>query len=133
MQTNITATVFGGQRSAYGGHINNSGCGVALPFHFIGDRPKVRVSCPEKGTSVDCDIVDVGPWNGRTVQTSDPYWLTNTRPQAESGTDLIGRKTNGAGIDLTPGAAQALGIDGKGLVSWEFVPAAPAAPSGAEA
>lgn len=121
-QTQITATVFGGQRSAYGGHINNSACGVALPFHFHGPRPKVLVTNPAAGISIECDIVDVGPWNGRTLETSDPYWMTNTRPQAETGTDHIGRKTNHAGIDLTPGAALALKIDGLGIVDWEFVP-----------
>jgi hypothetical protein len=60
-------------------------------------------------------IVDVGPWN-----TDDPYWTLGARPQAESGIDHSGRKTNKAGIDLTPAAARALGIPGKALVDWEF-------------
>jgi hypothetical protein len=74
-------------------------------------------------------VADVGPWN-----TNDPYWKTNTRPQAESGTDLGQtkwgvRKTNQAGIDITVAAADALGLPGTGVmrkaeIDWEFVDAA---------
>lgn len=118
--TNIVATVFGGSEdpnnSAYDNHIiNDDELGVALPARFEGTRPKVRVF--SGGRVVDCMIVDVGPWN-----TTDKYWETNTRPQAESGEDLSGRTTNKAGIDLTPAAALALGIDGKGVVDWMFLP-----------
>ena len=60
-------------------------------------------------------MLDIGPWN-----TNDPYWEAHKRPQAESGTDMRGRRTNRAGIDLTPATARALGIDGKGVVDWEF-------------
>ena len=66
--------------------------------------------------SVICDIVDVGPWN-----IDDPYWERGARPQAETGTDMMGRRTNAAGIDLTPAAAQAIGLAGKGKVEWEFM------------
>lgn len=116
IQKNIIATVFGGQQSAYGGPIVDTSPGVALPFHFTGERPRVRVTNTKTGTIVDCDIVDVGPWN-----TNDPYWQTGTRPQAETGTDTTGRHTNKAGIDLTFAAAKALQIDGKGLVDWTFL------------
>jgi hypothetical protein len=34
--------------------------------------------------------------------------------------DLSGRPTNGAGIDLTPAAAAAIGLNGKGQVVWFF-------------
>lgn len=118
-QYGITATFFGGSSdpntSAYDGHlITDDELGVALPYRFKGARPKVRVF--KDGKSVDCDIVDVGPWN-----INDPYWETGSRPQAESGTDTTGRTTNKAGIDLTPTAADEIGLDGKGLVDWEFV------------
>jgi hypothetical protein len=114
----ITATVFGGSgdpnHSRYDNHlINDSELGVALPYHFPNPVPKVI--CYVNGKSVVCDIVDVGPWN-----TNDPYWQTGARPQAETGTDMSGRHTNFAGIDLTPAAARSLGIDGKGKVDWEF-------------
>jgi hypothetical protein len=119
---NITATVFGGHSdpnpSAYDQHrITDEELGVALPARFPHEpRPKVRVTNVVNGRSVECDIVDIGPWN-----TQDPYWETGARPQAESGFDLTGRKTNLAGIDLTPGAARAVGLAGKGKVDWEFV------------
>ena len=32
-----------------------------------------------------------------------------------------GRRTNKAGIDLTLAAAQAIQLDGKGLVDWAFI------------
>jgi hypothetical protein len=127
--------MFGGaadhNTSAYDGHvITDSELGVALPYRFSGTRPGVRVYA--NGTVVDCAICDVGPWN-----TNNPYWTTGSRPQAESGRDMSGRATNRAGIDLTPAAAKALGIGGKGVVDWEFIgdatmpnqPSTPAQPS----
>lgn len=114
----IVATVFGGegddQQSAYGGMVDHDKPGVALPARFKGNRPRVRVF--HNGASVICDIVDVGPWN-----ILDPYWEHDQRPQAESGRDRKGRKTNLAGIDLTPRAAALIGLKGKGKVDWEFV------------
>lgn len=118
--SNITATVFGGpgdeQPVAYAdvspGWANRPG--VALPYRFPGDRPIVQVR-HKSSQWLDCQIVDVGPWN-----IKDPYWLTGTRPQAESGFDLSGRKTNLAGIDLTPEAARIIDLPGKGLVDWRF-------------
>jgi hypothetical protein len=117
--TQIVATEFGGTRdpnnSAYDNHfITDTELGCALPARFGSPRPKVRVIKGDR--SVVCSIVDVGPWN-----TRDPYWEHGARPQAESGVDLIGRRTNKAGIDLTPAAAHAIGLNGIDLVSWEFV------------
>ena len=132
-QTNIIATMFGSQENdnrstAYGGPLNDNAPGVALPFHFPAPRPRVRVTNAKTGASVDCDVVDVGPWN-----IKDPYWQTGTRPQAESGMDMGQvsngpRRTNGAGIDLTSAAASAIGLLGKGYVNWNFIESAPAAP-----
>jgi len=115
----VTGTVFGGPQDDQPVAYPDVGSdwakhpGVALPFKFRGSRPKVTVSA--NGKSVVCPIVDVGPWN-----TNDPYWMTTAHPQAESGTDMSGRRTNGAGIDLTPAAAAAIGLDGKGQVVWFF-------------
>src|SRR4029077_3837135 len=89
---------------------------VALPDRFEGERPLVRVRNCETGLSEVAEIWDVGPWN-----IDDPYWETGDRPQAESGTDMSGRKTNGAGIDISPALADALGIDGMGQVDWDFL------------
>jgi hypothetical protein len=121
-QCGIICTVFGGEAdynvSAYDEDqvLNDTDFYVALPDRFEGERPLVRVYNSATGESVLAEIWDVGPWN-----TDDPYWETGERPQAESGTDMDGRKTNGAGIDLSPALADALGIDGKGEVDWDFV------------
>jgi N-acetylmuramoyl-L-alanine amidase len=121
-QKDITATVFGGPDdynvSAYDENLvlNDTDLYVALPDRFEEERPNVRVYNRIKGTQVEAEILDVGPWN-----IDDPYWDKGTRPQAESGTDMKGRATNGAGIDLSPALAKKLGIEGMGIVEWEFV------------
>ena len=118
---NIIATVFGGvsdpNRSAYTDKLlNDTEYYVALPYRFVGLRPKVLVTNRSNGETVVAPIEDIGPWN-----INDPYWVKGARPQAESGTDLKGRKTNRAGIDLSPAVAKALNINGKGTVDWQFV------------
>lgn len=121
-QTDIIATVFGGEDdynvSAYNENmvLNDIDLYIALPDRFSGERPPVRVYNRESGIDVVAEIWDVGPWN-----TDDPYWEKGTRPQAETGTDMSGRSTNGAGIDLSPALAAALAIDGMGKVDWEFM------------
>jgi len=121
-QCGIVCTVFGGEDdynvSAYDEDmvLNDIDLYVALPDRFEGERPLVRVCNPELGICEIAEIWDVGPWN-----TNDPYWETGDRPQAESGTDMSGRKTNSAGIDISPALAEALGIDGMGLVDWDFL------------
>jgi N-acetylmuramoyl-L-alanine amidase len=121
-QSDITATVFGGESdyntSAYDPNkvLNDTDLYIALPDRIEGERPQVRVYNWVTGISAIASIEDVGPWN-----TDDPYWTTGERPQAESGTDMDGVETNGAGIDLSPALANALGIDGMGTVDWEFV------------
>lgn len=116
--TNITATRFSDSRVAYTDVAPgwNNRMGVALPYRFKGERPKVRVF--KGGKSVVCEIMDIGPWYDGTAERGpfDPYWETGSRPRAESDP-----KTNGAGIDLTFPADAALGLNGKGLVDWEFV------------
>jgi uncharacterized protein (TIGR02594 family) len=127
--TGITSTVFGGasdrNTSAYDGHvITDSELGCALPFHFA-RPPRVRVYA--NGKSVEVSVCDVGPWN-----VNDPYWEAGSRPQSESGTDKMGRHTNHAGIDMTPGTVRALGLDpaeGKWTVDWEFVTDGPVQPA----
>jgi hypothetical protein len=86
-----------------------------LPDRFEGERPKVEVFNRESGAHAIASIEDVGPWN-----IDDPYWLSGERPQAETGMDMTGRETNGAGIDLSPALAALLDIDGKGEVDWKF-------------
>jgi hypothetical protein len=121
-QKDITASVFGGKddynTSAYDPNkvLNDTDLYVALPDKFTEERPQVKVYNRETVASAVAEILDVGPWN-----TDDPYWSKGTRPQAESGTDMSGRTTNNAGIDLSPALAKKLGIDGMGTVDWEFV------------
>jgi N-acetylmuramoyl-L-alanine amidase len=129
-QTNIICTVFGGSKdpnsSAYPPYdkITDTELSVALPFRFV-DRPDVRVINRANGHDVVCRIRDIGPW-----LTDDPYWETGARPLAETcyknsqplprGPNK-GKIPNGAGIDITPSAAKAIGLSGKGNVDWEFV------------
>jgi N-acetylmuramoyl-L-alanine amidase len=121
-QRNITASVFGGASdynvSAYDEDkvLDDTDYYVALPDRFEGSRPMVAVRNASTYVTQIASIEDVGPWN-----IDDPYWITGTRPQAESGTDMTGRTTNGAGIDLSPALAKALDIDGLAEVDWSFV------------
>jgi hypothetical protein len=121
-QKDIVATVFGGEDdynvSAYDENkvLNDTDLYVALPDKFTEERPMVCVYNREVGLQAKAEIWDVGPWN-----IDDPYWDKGTRPQAETGTDMTGRTTNGAGIDLSPALAKLLKIDGMGMVDWEFI------------
>jgi len=94
----------------------NDRYGVSLPYRFKGERPKVRVF--KGGKSVVCEIMDIGPWYDGTPDRGpfDPYWETGKRPRAEGDPN-----TNGAGIDVTFPVDDALDLNGKGLVDWEFV------------
>jgi uncharacterized protein (TIGR02594 family) len=127
----VTATVFGGaadnERSAYAPYelLNDTDFYLSLPDRFEGARPRVGVKGPN-GISVVADIMDVGPW-----LTDDPYWMFNRRPTAEmcylnktplpSGPNKGKIPSNPAGIDLSPALAKAVGISGKGKVSWRLV------------
>jgi N-acetylmuramoyl-L-alanine amidase len=127
---NIIATVFSsvetGAQGAYGDWLDPSMDYVALPMRFEGERPKVKVTGPS-GSKV-ADIMDVGPWLTDDVDYASPDGMA--RPLAETcyknGTPLPrgpnkGRVPNGAGIDLSPALASAIGIEGKGNCDWEFV------------
>lgn len=125
MPSNVKATREGlpGGKTASGWIINNSVPFVALPSHAA-LRLWVRVwnpavEDPETGSAkeVRALVLDVGPWN----ENDDAYVFGEARPQAESGTDGFGRKTNGAGIDLGEAVWQALGMKDNTEVSWEFV------------
>jgi len=126
-RTNITATEFGGggddQDSAYPDidWINSSTRGVALPYKWK-ETPRPQVIVKGPNGEVIAEIVDLGPWN-----TNDPnYVLDGERPLAETqydeGTEAQNGQvpSNNAGIDLTPPIADAVGISGKGKVSWRF-------------
>jgi len=68
------------------------------------------------GRSVHAVVLDVGPCNTRDFR----YVFGGDRPQAESGTDVRGRKTNGAGIGLGEAVWRALQMTDNGQVHWVF-------------
>ncbi len=89
---------------------------VALPaIRAVGKF--VRVTNLENGQSAIAWVGDVGPWN----EQDDLYVFGTAQPQAESGRDSRGRKTNGAGIDLGEFVWKALGMIDNGPVEWEFL------------
>jgi len=77
----------------------------------------------ETGAVAICQIRDVGPW----MIDDEDYVMGIARPIAEPAGSTIpygkneGKKSNGAGIDVTPAAAALLGIEGMGTVHWRFV------------
>jgi len=137
--TNIEATVFGGandpNNSAYPPYALLNGdrdMFVALPYSwanslFPDNAPKVKVIGPG-GKSAIAPVADKGPW---TVDDGVYVIHATARPIAEqcfnnktplpSGPNKGRVPSNKAGIDLSPALAKAVGISGKGIVSWEFV------------
>lgn len=101
---------------------------VALPSTRALNR-FVKLYNPANGLSCYAIVLDVGPWNGGVVvkndiqiQTNDDnYVFGNGRPQAESGMDKRGRKTNGAGIDLGEAVWKKLGMKDNTSIEWEFL------------
>lgn len=128
-QTGIIATVFNGNGlpGAYGIPIpgpSSPAKYLALPWkdQALKNR-KVRIIGP-KAADIG-EIWDLGPWF-----IDDNYPALQARPLAEQcwqrGTPCPrgpnkGIVPNGAGIDLSPALAKAVGIDGKGRVDWEWV------------
>ena len=131
LQVDIKATVFGGEDdynvSAYDEDmvLNDEDMYIALPCRLEGSRPEVVVINRASRKAVVAEILDVGPW-----MIDDDYWARDDRPIAEtyycneeplpSGPNQ-GEMSNGAGIDLSPALAKALGIDGMGTVDWFFL------------
>jgi hypothetical protein len=77
----------------------------------------VRLHNPLNGKKCIAIVLDVGPWN---IQDND-YVFKGERPQAETGIDLFGRKTNKAGIDLSEKVWKLLGMKGNTQIEWEFI------------
>jgi hypothetical protein len=105
-----------GDRTASGYVIDSVVPFVALPAEkAIGRFVKVL----NRATLKACYaiVLDVGPWN----EHDDAYVFAGHRPQAETGTDSTGRKTNGAGIDLGQKVWLELGMTDNGPVEWEFL------------
>lgn len=107
-----------GQRTASGYVIDAVVPFVALPAEMALGR-FVRVWNERTPALKNCYaiVLDVGPWN----VNDDAYVFGGQRPQAETGTDSTGRKTNGAGIDLGEKVWSKLGMTDNGSVYWEFL------------
>jgi hypothetical protein len=75
----------------------------------------IKVSYKDK--FINALVLDVGPWN----ISDNAYVFDNQRPQAESGKDAYGRKTNNAGIDLGEKVWKYLGMTDNDEVDWEFI------------
>lgn len=104
-----------GERTATGYVVDTVVPFVALPSRAALYRV-VIVTNPTNGKRCKAIVLDVGPWN-----TGDnAYVFGGARPQAESGTDRLGRTTNGAGIDLGEAAWRILGMVDNGPVDWVF-------------
>lgn len=88
---------------------------VALPSTRALYRA-VIVYNPANGLLCEALVLDVGPWNTH----DDDYVFGPARPQAETGTDLFGRPTNKAGIDLGEYVFKALKLEDNGNVVWQF-------------
>lgn len=132
--TGIETTVFGGAKdpnnSAYPpfGYINDQVLGCALPWKWPTNkvRPQIEVRNCANGKTVIIDILDLGPW-----MVDDDYWLGDERPVAEvcfkdrrplpSGPNKGRIPTNGAGLDLTPAAADAIDLKGKGVCDFMII------------
>jgi len=105
-----------GQKTASGYVIDTVVPFVALPSTKA-LRRFVRLTNPANGRSAVAWVADVGPWN---IHDED-YVFAGARPQAETGTDTFGRKTNGAGIDLGEVVWKSLGMTDNADVDWRFI------------
>jgi hypothetical protein len=106
-----------GRRTASGYVIDRYVSFVALPSRQALWR-FIHIINPLNGRHTYAQVLDVGPWNS----ADNEYVFGSARPQAESGIDLFGRKTNGAGIDLGERVWSALGLIDNSEVAWEFLP-----------
>jgi hypothetical protein len=93
-----------------------------------GERTLVKVWNRENGKSAIGEILDVGPW----LTDDEAYVMGDQRPLAETcyknkqplpRGPTEGIVPNGAGFDISPAMAKALGISGKGVIDWDFLPA----------
>ena len=132
-QSNITCTVFGGasdpNNSAYPTYdtITDNEVSCALPYSFQGPRPRVWVHNADTGLDVICEIRDKGPWliDDREYVFGDDRPLVETHYQNKTplprGPNQGTVPTNDAALDLTPNAAKAIRLEGKGKVHWRFI------------
>lgn len=105
-----------GKRTASGYVLDYAVAACALPSSHALFKPVfIRNTLNGLWTLALC--LDVGPWN----VGDDAYVFGHARPQAERGIDLQGRKTNGAGIDLSEKTWFELRMADNGVVEWQFI------------
>lgn len=103
---NIKATVFNDTSDAYPPFGTMPDFGYALPGRIEGEMD-LKVTNRANGLSAIVHKADIGPWySGRAGWPEDRWWEAKQRPRAE-----VDSRTNGAGIDLSPAAARAIGIN----------------------
>lgn len=115
MRVKATREGLVGGKTSTGWRVNTVVPFVALPSEAA-LRQWVRVTNPINNKSIMALVLDVGPWN----ISDDEYVFEGLRPQAESGFDKFGRKTNKAGIDLGEAVWSYLEMKDNGAVNWEF-------------
>lgn len=102
--TDIKATVFNDVELAYGPKPPDF-MGYSLPGRISGELP-LRITNRATGLSAVGNKCDIGPWYASGVRGGeDRWWENGTRPRAETDS-----QTNGAGIDLYPALARAIGV-----------------------
>lgn len=109
--TDIKATVFNdgirpGTKTAYRFPMPADFMGYSLPGRIAGELP-LRITNRVTGLSAIGNKADIGPWYAEGVRGGeDRWWENGTRPRAETDS-----QTNGAGIDLYPALARAIGVE----------------------
>lgn len=103
-----------GKKTASGYLIDTVVYFVALPsVHALHKFVELRYL----GRTCWAQVLDVGPWN----EHDEAYVFNGARPQAESGIDNFGRKTNGAGIDLGEAVRKQLEItEDNAEIEWRW-------------
>lgn len=118
----VIATSEESQGGPLGTWLDSSEVWAALPHRGVLGR---RIAVLWNGNIIEAEIRDVGPWN-----IDDDYWNTPAGvPRAELDPTRMFSKgyaqTNGAGLDLSEGAWEALGhpspARAKERVVWRFV------------
>lgn len=126
IQSNIIATKIPKklEKSAYGYNMSD-GVFVALPASNMKGKWIQLTVLPSPPDAV-VPIGHVGPWNGGgwNNKYDDPYWRKKHRPQAESGRDMQGNKTDRSGIQFSDKLWNLLNLGKKQrvYVNWYFVP-----------
>lgn len=112
------------KKSSYGFSVSED-LFVGLPSSNLKGK-WVQLVIETEGPAAIVPVGHVGPWNGGgwNHKYDDRYWEKETRPQTESGRDLQGNKTNGAGIMISPALWKRLELGQKRLTKarWQFVP-----------